>query len=182
MRKGAATLILSGFAVAALTAQAPAVPAQTPPAPPDGSTVTVTGCLRAGEQPDTYVLERIIWNESASGTARDPAAHHDTTPQRDRPTTPATAATGQRDTPAAGETLRLAGAAARVKIGDHVNHTVTVTGMLAPGDPVVRPGVMLPETPPKGDTTSRNPEAGQQESKQRVLNVRSLTHVAAQCK
>ena len=88
----------------------------------------------------------------------------------------------RRETPAAGETLRLAGAAT-LKMKEHVGHTVTVTGMLAPADPVVRPGILLPDPAQRGDTTSRTPPAEPPaQAGAKVLNVRSITHVAETCK
>lgn len=177
----AGSVLVLGAAICA--AQAPATPAQTQPTPPpDGSTRTVTGCLRAGDEPGTYELTNLRW--SATSPSKDPASHHDSSPQRDRPTTPATAATGTRETPPAGETLRLAGAAASLKIDQHVGHTVTVTGMLGPADPVVRPPVVLPEPGERGDTTSRTrtSERPPADAERRVLNVRSLTHVSGTCK
>lgn len=188
MRKLGTVLITPACAVA-LVAQAPSTPAQTRPAQTqpapaaDGSTVTATGCLRAGEQPGTFVLERVRWKTAPDGPPGDGAAHHDASAQRDRPTTPATAAAGQRETPPAGETIRLAGAAEKLKLSEHVGHTVTVTGMIAPRDPVVRPGVLLPDAPRGGDTTSRSAAADDKASAfPRVLNVRSVTHVADECK
>jgi hypothetical protein len=180
------TLLSFGFVAACtlgLAAQPPSTPAQTQPAPPpDGTTVTVTGCLRTGDTPGSFVLTNVKWH-STNGPSKDAAAHHDTTPQRDRPTTPATAATAERDQPNPGETLRLAGAASKLKLDAHVGHTVTATGMVAPPDPIVRPAVILPETPPRGDTTSRQRESpgAPPASFPRVLNMRSFTHVAAQC-
>ena len=183
MKNAAVILLASVVSAAVLAAQAPSTPAQTqPPPPPDGSTATVTGCLRAGEQPDTYVLTNVRWS-STNVPTREPAAHHDATPRRDRPDAPATAASGQRETPAPGETLRLAGAATRLKIKDHLGHTVTLTGMVGPQDPIVRPGVLLPDPPARGDTTSRTSPAREKTPPEpRVLNVRSITHVTDTCK
>jgi len=180
----AAALLVVILEAAALGGQAPATPAQTQPSPPDGGTVTATGCLRGGDEAGSFVLEKVTWAPATSGSPAGPAAHHDASPQRDRPTTPATAAAGQRDVPASGETIRLAGAATKLKLGDHVGHTVTVTGMLAPRDPIVRPGIVLPDPAPAGDTTSRTAAAAasKEPTGQRVLNVRSITHVAKGCK
>ena len=179
------TRTLFSFAFAAvcavqLAAQPPSTPAQTKPAAPtDGATVTVTGCLRAGDAPGSFTLTNVKWT-SAATPPKDSASHHDTTPQRDRPKTPATA-TGQGEFPAGG-TLRLVGATPQLKLDAHVGHTVTAAGMLAPVDPIVRPAVILPDAPATGDTTARKPasEAGDA-SAPRVFNVRSITHVANQC-
>jgi hypothetical protein len=178
MRTCVAALAIAAFVASALRAQAPAASTQIQPSPPsDGSTVTVTGCLRAAEPPGTFVLEKVTWRPTDAPN-KDGPAHHDATPQRDRPATPATAA--QREAPAAGASLRLAGADTRLKVGAHVGHTVTVTGILARQDPIVRPAIVLPDQP-VGDTTSRT---AQQEDKQslRVLNVKSLVHVEGGCR
>ena len=178
MRTCAAALGITALVASALGARAPAASTQTQPSPPsDGSTVTVTGCLRAAEPPGTFVLEKVTWRPT-DGPSKDGLAHHDAPPQRDRPTIPATAA--ERETPAAGATLRLAGAATRLKMGDHVGHTVTVTGILAPQDPIVRPAIVLPDQP-VGDTTSRTVQ-GEDKKSPRVLNVRSFTHVEGSCR
>lgn len=154
--------------------------ATQPAPPPDGSTVTATGCLRAGQETGTFVLEKITWSPASSASPADSAAHHDASPQRDRPTAPATAASGPRDLPAAGQSLRLAGAPSKLKLSEHVGHTVTVTGMLAPVDPIVRPAVVLPDAPAGG--APRKPDTASNDAMQRVLNVRSLTPVSAACK
>lgn len=173
-----AALGIAALVASALGAQAPAASTATQPSPPsDGTTVTVTGCLRAAEPPGTFVLEKVTWRPT-DGPNKDGLAHHDATPQRDRPATPATAA--QRETPAAGATLRLGGAATRLKVGDHVGHTVTVTGILAPQDPIVRPAIVLPDQP-VGDTTARTAQ-GEDKKSPRVLNVRSLAHVEGSCR
>jgi hypothetical protein len=58
--------------------------------------------------------------------------------------------------------------------------------MLAPLDPVVTPGIVLPDPPTPGDTTSRTPAVRGPDTKEqpepRVLNLRSVTHVAEGCK
>ena len=152
--------------------------AQTPPAtrpqpsPPPAGTVTVTGCLRAATEPGTFVLEQVEWNEPR--TTKDASAHH--APELPKPTTPELSAARPP------VLLRLAGSAERLKMRDHVGHTVTVTGMLAPSDPIVRPGVVLPDPQPTGDTTSREREReARAQTGPTVLNVRSLTSVAAKC-
>jgi hypothetical protein len=178
MRNTAIALLMSASCAIVAAAQAPSTPAQTQAPPPPGSTVTATGCLRAADRPGAFMLTNVKWT-SKNVPSGEAAAHHDATPQRDRPTTPATAATGSRELPTA-ETVRLAGAAERLKLSDHIGHTVSVTGMIAPEDPIVTPAVVLPDGPPKGDTTSRTPKSDRPEKY--VLNMRSITHVAAECK
>jgi hypothetical protein len=158
-----------------------AVSAQTPPAnqasPPEGAIVTATGCLRAGDQPGTLTLINIKW-DPAEAASKNASAHHEAPPPA--PAGPAGTATraGQPTS------VRLAGPLTRLKVKEEIGHTVTVTGMLVPDDPIVTPGVVLPE--PTGDTTSREAEAARRNRpagpRTHVLNLRSITRVSAECK
>jgi hypothetical protein len=164
-----AMLTLSA-AASALTPQISQAP------PPEGGIVTGTGCVQAGERPGSFTLINIKW-DAADAPAKNAGAHHDT--PAPRPTAPAAGAR-----PAQPSTVRLAGPIARLKVNEQVGHLVTVTGMLAMDDPIVTPGVVLPE--PTGDTTSRQAEAARRAEaappRPPVLNLRSLTRVAAECK
>ena len=165
------------LAAAALNAQAPSPsPQRGAGAASESLTLTVTGCLRAGARAGTFVLASSK-PASAAGDA-SPAGHHDAPRPQGKPS-PQPA--GSDVVP--GETLRLAGTVPDVTLSDHVGHTVTVTGMIAPGDPVVTPAVVLPDTRPPGDSTSRDAARGKDTAAgPRVLNIRSLTHVAGSCK
>ena len=164
-------VLASTVSVLAMATQAPA-PADRQTAPPPPGTVTATGCLRAGSEPGTFELEHVRWTEPR--TAKDPAAHH--APEQPRPPV-----AGQ-PVVAPPEPLRLAGSIERLKVRDYLGDTVTVTGMLAPQDPVVRPAVVLPDPQPTGDTTSREREReARTQTGPSVLNVRSITSVARTC-
>jgi hypothetical protein len=121
--------VITGTFAAALFAVG--VSAQTPAAgqPPGASqpqdakdaapkTATVTGCLKAGDTPDSFMLSDLKWKEDkAVGTAGTPA-------------TP----------PVSASSLKLTGS----KLSDHVGHTVEVTGTIAAkadkaADPAARP-------------------------------------------
>lgn len=98
-----------------VSAAAQATQSPTEQAPPqakaaDEKTVTLTGCLAAGDQPDTYKLTHI-------GAAAKPAAKPGEM----------VGTTGIKT----GETLQLIGSDA-AKLKQHVGHTVAVTGMLVP--------------------------------------------------
>ena len=84
------------------------------------------------------------------------------------------------------ENLRLAGAAATLKMDAHVGHTISATGTLAKRDPIVTPGIVLPDPQPQGDTTSRTRDAEEAKTKAaggpRTLNMTSMSHVAPECK
>ena len=124
--------VITGTFAAALFAVA--VSAQTPAAgqppgagqPPQDTkdapkAATVTGCLKAGDTPDSFMLSDLKWKDdkAAVGTAGS--------------TTPAAP-------PVSASSLKLVGS----KLSDHVGHTVEVTGTIAAkadkaADPAARP-------------------------------------------
>lgn len=142
-------LAASCFAFAgavALAAQPPAGQEPrtgTAPAVGQEKTVTVTGCLRAGDQPNTFVLENVKPDmpkgEKATGTTGSPALTE-------------------------GSTLRIMGAPAKLDLKAHVGHTVQLTGMIVPQgakdqDPAGTAGAVPPSTPPRPDTPPYPPSA-----------------------
>ena len=132
MKKG-----LAGTFAAALLAVG--VSAQTPPQNPPmqeskdaAKTLTVTGCLKAGDTPDSFTLSDLKWkDDKAVGTSgAAPAAP-----------------------PVAATSLKLIPSAA-TKLGDHVGHTVEVIGTI--GDKAA--GSARPERsggPPLGERADR---------------------------
>ena len=193
----ALTVLLIAAASTALAAQSSTPPTKLQ-SPPDGSTVTVTGCLTKGEPAGSFILTNVHFDSTNTPTASQ-GQHHDqkqpptpsTPPPMTTPTTPSTAPaesaakkTADEALQRAGkapprESLRLAGAASQLKLADHVGHTITATGMIGSADPVVTPGVVLPDGPPAPPQPAPKP-AG--DAPLRVLNMRSFTHVAAECK
>ena len=172
--------VLAFFTAGAAAAQPPATASQTRPAPPpDGSTVTVTGCLGKGDAPGSFVLNNVQW-KVAGAPAKSASAHHEGTSQGEPPKAPATA-TSAAGAVVPGETLRLAGAAAKLKIDAHLGHTISATGMVAAHDPVVAPGVVLPPAP-RGNKASPGASEPKEPPLPRILNVRSFSHVAPDCK
>ena len=122
--------VITGTFAAALfavgvAAQTPAPAASQPmqDAKDAAKTATVTGCLKAGDTPDSFMLSDLKWkDEKAVGTAGTPA-------------TPPVSATS----------LKLTGS----KLSDHVGHTVEVTGTIAAkadkaADPAARPAAAQP--------------------------------------
>jgi hypothetical protein len=192
MRRALTALLLAA-ASASLAAQTSTAKPSSP-SPPDGSTVTVTGCLTR-DAANAFVLTGVKWDSIGSPA---PAGHHDhqqtpapsTQPSMTTPSTPSTAPADSAAKKTADEALqrapqapatdqlRVAGNAAQLKLADHVGHTITATGMLAVPDPPVTPGVVLPE-PKSGPRPAPKPPS---DSQLRVLNVRSITHVAGECK
>ena len=121
--------VITGTFAAALFAVG--VSAQTPAASPAQDAkdapkpATVTGCLKAGDTPDSFTLSDLKWkDDKAVGTAGSTA-----------PAAPPVSATS----------LKLVGS----KLSDHVGHTVEVTGTIAakadkPADPAARPAAPQP--------------------------------------
>jgi hypothetical protein len=113
------TFVAALFAVA-VSAQTPAPAAGQPPQDTKDApkTATVTGCLKAGDTPDSFMLSDLKWKEDkAVGTAGTPAAP-----------------------PVSASALKLVGS----KLSEHVGHTVEVTGTIGakadkPADPAARP-------------------------------------------
>jgi hypothetical protein len=100
----AGTFMATAFAVG-LSAQAPqATPMQE--AKDANKTVTVTGCLKAGEGTDSFLLSNLKWKNKAVGTAGAVT-----------PAPPAVAATS----------LKLV-ATPGAQLSDHLGHTVEVSG------------------------------------------------------
>lgn len=86
--------------------------------------VTLQGCLQAGEQPNSFVLDNVMTPEPKPG---EPAA---------------TGTTGTIDpdiTALKGSKLRLVGSPAGLNLKEHIGHTVEVTGALVPKDIKSRP-------------------------------------------
>jgi hypothetical protein len=103
---------LAAICAATLSAQTP--PSQPPAASQDTmKTVTATGCLRAGEQPNSFVLSNVKWADKAPG---------------------ATGTSGTAASPAPTSSLKLIGAPAGVQLTEHIGQTVEVTGTLSDKD------------------------------------------------
>ena len=113
----AGSFVAAAFAVS-LSAQAP--PPQSQPTPPQsqpmqeskdaGKSVTVTGCLKAGDAAESFLLSDLTWGQDkAVGTSGS--------------ATPA-------PPPVAATTLKLIGNPS-TKLSDHVGHKIEVSGTIA---------------------------------------------------
>ena len=135
--------LFTGSCLAALCAVT--LSAQTPSQPPASSsaqdtmkTVTATGCLRAGEDPNSFVLSNIKWSDKAAGST-------------------ATGTSGTAATPSSSVTsLKLVGAPAGEKLSEHIGHTVEVTGSLAPKSASAAPPAGEPSAGKAKDEASLN--------------------------
>src|SRR5215218_11106280 len=130
--------ILAAGAVIVAAAQTPA-PAK-PSSPPDGSTVTVTGCLARAEPSGSFVLNKVRW-DSTTAAPKDQGGHHQgqqpAPPPLTTPSTPTTApapsaakqtadeALQRAIKPTSGDSLRLVGDTAKLKLAEHAGHTIT---------------------------------------------------------
>ena len=162
MQRLVATAGLALFAVATLTAQTSAT--QTQPQTTE-KIVTVTGCLRHGEEPGTFVLSNLKWKDTT-----------------DRPAgTSGTMAADEKGT--SGATLRLVGSAVATQLSEHVGHSVELTGVI----------IDEPAPPPSGRddrpaTPSTPLQSGTPQQLQRpapdspqTLNVRTVKMIEENC-
>ena len=120
----ASGVIAAAFAVS-LSAQAPPQSQPMQESKDAAKTVTVTGCLKAGDTPESYLLSDLKWSQDkAVGTAGSAT-----------PATPPVAATS----------LKLIGTPS-TKLNDHVGHTVEVSGTI--GDKADKAGSTDPAARP----------------------------------
>jgi hypothetical protein len=118
--------------------------------------LTVTGCLKTGELPDSFILSDLKWSEKAKGTG-------------------AIGTTGSVPVPteiASATTLKLIPGA--TKLVGHVGHTVELTGTVSEKDKAEASANTTPPNPSPESTpssASRGPS----------FEVRSMKHVAGSC-
>jgi hypothetical protein len=129
MKKVFAGTFAAALLAVGVSAQTPQAPPQNPPmqeAKDAAKALTVTGCLKAGDTPESFTLSDLKWKEDkAVGTSGAVT-----------PGAPPVAATSLKLIPSAS-----------TKLSDHVGHTVEVTGTIgdkamgsaAPTDPSARP-------------------------------------------
>lgn len=165
-----ATCMGAAFAVglSAQTTPPQTTPPQTPPQttsptqPPAGQSmsrdaaksVTVTGCLKAGETPEAFMLSDLKWDSKGStgavGTSGTGA--------------PATA-------PIAASSIKLTGSPSGTKLSEHVGHTVEVTGMLSDSKGSAAGSTTTEPAAPAKSSAAMGP----------ALDVRSVKMVSSTC-
>ena len=123
---------LAAFCAATLSAQTPSQPPASAPPQDTMKTVTATGCLRAGEQPNTFVLSNMKWADKAAGSA--------------------TGTSGTAAPAAAGSSLKLVGAGAS-QLTEHIGKTVEVTGTIEKSQSAAAPPAGEPAKPAKDEPT-----------------------------
>jgi hypothetical protein len=179
------TLSAMGLAIAfAVTAGAQSTPpSQTqPPDQPQtksamgskdkAKSLTLSGCLREGDEPNTYVLANVDMSKmSDTASSSSPAG------STAAPSSQAGTSGSSMD-----NTVKLVGS---TNLKDHVGHQIEVTGTMAKKDKAKSKatgttGSAAGET--ASDTTSRAGERGASGDKNmHTLNVRSVKMVAASC-
>jgi hypothetical protein len=158
------------------------------PATAEEKTVKITGCLKAGDTPNSFVLSNVKTAEAAGAKAPDaptapnppvpptpPTEPPSTPPAPPTPTTPPIPSTPEAGAPvgtsgamASGD-VRLVGAPANVDLSKHVGHTVEITGTFAPAGKATRP-------------TGTSGTAGTAAAEVRTFNVKSMAHKSETCK
>lgn len=146
-----------GLAAQAPTGQAPSSQAQQS----KDDNVTVTGCLKAGDQPGTFVLSNAKWDDKKGATPATPA------------TPPSGAATGTAGSPAGmADTIKLS-ASGSTKLSEHVGHTIQVTGKIDSSRPST--------TGTSGTGAGAGAGASSASRPQQTLNVDSVKMVSSTC-
>ncbi len=161
----------------------------------DDKSVTIVGCLRAGDTPNSFVLANVKADEPAAKMpTAEPTPSNPPTPPTEPPSTPPTAppstppATPPSTPPATPPTtpdpaastvgtsgmmasgdVRLIGAPANLDLTKHVGHTVAITGSWAPASKSARP------TGTSGTETAAAAEG-------KSFNVKSFAHRSDTCK
>jgi hypothetical protein len=156
-----AATMLAGLCAVGLSAQIPA----TQPKPEEkDKIVTATGCLRAGEEPSTFVLANVKWPDKTDKTKVVGTA-------------------GADDTASTGETLRLVGSPSGVRMSEHVGHMVEVTGVIVDeARPQTTSELNNPaRTGTGGDQTSRAQRPPAQVPSPQTLNVRTVKMIGESC-
>ena len=141
--------------------------------------VTLTGCVRAGEQPDSFVLANVSLDKE-----KPAATTSSTTVGTTGTGAPAASATATTTTTAPADlensTVKLSGSPSGVTLSDHVGHMVQITGTLSPEGASSTSATTTTGT--TGTTTSATTTpAAAAATAQRTLNVTSLTMVSATC-
>jgi hypothetical protein len=171
------TCLAAAFAVglAAQTPQTPQTPPSTPQTPPSSSypsstsqdrdsakTVTVTGCLKAGDSADSFTLSDLKWGGSSSST------------------TGGASAVGTSGSAPAGigsaTTLKINPGSA--KLSEHVGHQVEITGTVGDKTSSSASATTSPTDPAAGRPSA---SASSSASSSPSFNAKSVKMVSATC-
>ena len=124
-----------------------------------GQSVTLKGCLKAGDTADSFVLANAAPASATTGTSGAAAS-------------------------AAAKTVKLTGSPAGTNLKDHVGHTVEITGTMASGSSMASGAAKSGETAATSGKEAPG-AAGAASSKAasdaQTLNIKSIKHVEAKC-
>jgi hypothetical protein len=126
------------------------------PAKAEEKAVTITGCLREGETPNSFVLANVKADEAGAKTMTPP------------PSTPPSAPAAGTSGGTGSAEVRLIGAPASVDLSKHVGHTVAITGSWASAGKSSQP-------------TGTSGAAGSAASAVKSFNVKSMKHQSETC-
>jgi hypothetical protein len=122
--------------------------------------LTVSGCLRNGEEPSTFVLTNVKWLDKAS-------------------TDKSAVGTSGSDADNSGATLRLVGTPSGVRMSEHVGHTVEITGTLvdevSPKPQEKTDEVAASQPPAQPPSQPPAPKSGH------TMNVRTIKMIGESC-
>ncbi len=169
------TCLAAAFAVglAAQTPQTPQPTPSTPQTPPSSSypasasqdrdsakTVTVTGCLKAGESADSFTLSDLKWGGSDKGAG-------------------AVGTSGSTAAPAAiGSATTLKIVPGSTKLSEHVGHQVEITGTVGDKSSSSASATTSPSDPAAGRPSAT---ASATSSSSPSFNAKSVKMVSATC-
>lgn len=157
------TFLATAFAVGLSAQSTPpqSAPPQTPPssaapmqdARDSAKNVTVTGCLKAGDAPDSFILSDLKWNKDKDkATGAGAVGTSGTAPSAI----------------ASASTLKLIPSGG-TKLSDHVGHQVEVTGSVADKSASAAP------------SSPSDPAAARPAKAEAALDVRNVKMIAATC-
>ena len=124
--------------------------------------LTVSGCLRNGDEPSTFVLTNVKWLDKAS-------------------TEKSAVGTSGSDADTSGATVRLVGTPSGVRMSEHVGHTVEITGTLVdevaprPKPETEQAAQPAPQQPPQPPSQQPAPKSGH------TMNVRTIKMIGENC-
>jgi hypothetical protein len=135
--------------------------------------VTVTGCLRSGEEPSTFVLSNVKWLNKGTAETKPPEA----------------TGTAGKDAPSSGATLRIVGSPSGVRMSEHVGHMVEITGTIIDeaGAQPSRPPAQLSNPQPMPPTSEQNPPPPSAQptrpapKAEHTVNVRTIRMIGESC-
>ena len=127
--------------------------------------LTVSGCLRNGDEPSTFVLTNVKWLDRAS-------------------TEKSAVGTSGSDADTSGATVRLVGTPSGVRMSEHVGHTVEITGTLidevAP-KPKAQADEVAPRPKPETEQGAQPPSQQPAPKSGHTMNVRTIKMIDENC-